>query len=74
MSTKIQTRTRYRLIGSDYSAQEPRLTAFMSQDPAMIQAYQEGKDLYCVIAAGMFGNKYEENLNKLHKEMKEGKK
>lgn len=63
MSTKtVNTRTRYKIIGSDFSAQEPRLTAFMSQDPAMIQAYNEGKDLYCVIAASMFGNKYEDNL------------
>lgn len=28
----------------------------------MIQAYKEGKDLYCVIAAAMFNNNYEENL------------
>ncbi len=58
----INTRTQYKIIGSDFSAQEPRLTAFMSQDPAMIQAYHEGKDLYCVIASSMFNNKYEENL------------
>jgi DNA polymerase I-like protein with 3'-5' exonuclease and polymerase domains len=62
MSKTVNTRTRYKIIGSDFSAQEPRLTAFMSQDPAMIQAYNEGKDLYCVIAASMFSNKYEDNL------------
>lgn len=58
----IHTRTRYKIVGSDFSAQEPRLTAFMSQDPAMLKAYEEGKDLYCVIAASMFNNTYEENL------------
>lgn len=34
----------------------------MSEDPSMIQAYNEGKDLYCVIAEKMFNNKYEDNL------------
>lgn len=52
----------YKLIGSDYSAQEPRLTAFMSKDPTMLKAYQDGKDLYCVIAQQINHNKYEDNL------------
>lgn len=34
----------------------------MSQDPAMIKAYMEGKDLYAVIAQSMYNNKYEDNL------------
>jgi hypothetical protein len=50
------------LVGSDFSAQEPRLTAFMSQSPQMMQAYFEGKDLYAVIAQSMFNNEYWENL------------
>lgn len=63
LSTKtLKTRTRYMLVGSDFSAQEPRLTAFMSQDPKMKQAYFEGKDLYAVIAQSMFNNEYWENL------------
>lgn len=65
LSTKtLKTRTRYMLVGSDFSAQEPRqrLTAFMSQDPKMIQAYLDGKDLYAVIAQSMFNNEYHENL------------
>ena len=52
----------YRIIGGDFSAQEPRLTAFMSQDPAMIKAYNEGKDLYSVIASMSFDRKYEDCL------------
>lgn len=59
---KVKTRERYRIIGGDYSAQEPRLTAFMSQDPEMLKAYAEGKDLYAVIAQAMFNNNYEDNL------------
>ena len=34
----------------------------MSDDPAMRQAYLEDKDLYCVIAAKIYNNKYEDNL------------
>lgn len=41
---------------------EPRITTFLSGDPAMRQAYLEGKDLYCVIAANIYNNKYEDNL------------
>ena len=62
MAKKIKTRTLYKLVGSDYSAQEPRITTFLSGDPAMRQAYLEGKDLYCVIAANIYNNKYEDNL------------
>lgn len=33
-----------------------------SQDQNMITAYKEGKDLYATIAAGVYNNKYEDNL------------
>ena len=59
---KVKTRTLYKLVGSDYSAQEPRITTFLGGDPAMRQAYLEDKDLYCVIAANIYNNKYEDNL------------
>ena len=62
MSRTIKTRTLYKLVGSDYSAQEPRITTFLGGDPAMRAAYLEGKDLYCVIAANIYNNKYEDNL------------
>ena len=52
----------YRIVGGDFSAQEPRLTAFMSQDENMLNAYKEGKDLYAVIASLSFGKPYEECL------------
>ena len=41
----------YVLLSSDYSAQEPRLTAHMSNDIKMIEAYKQGKDLYVEIAS-----------------------
>lgn len=50
----------YVLISADYSAQEPRLTAHMSQDERMIQAYVEGKDLYVEIASIAYGLPYDE--------------
>ena len=34
----------------------------MSQDPNMIKAYLEGKDLYAMIAQAAFNNRYEDNL------------
>lgn len=52
----------YRILGGDFSAQEPRITAHISQDPAMLKAYNEGKDLYSVIAAMSFDRKYEDCL------------
>lgn len=58
----INTRTQYRIIGSDYSAQEPRMTTYLSQDRHMLTAYNEGKDLYAMIARSAFNNRYEDNL------------
>lgn len=52
----------YVIIGSDYSAQEPRITAFISQDPEMIRAFQEGKDVYAAIASVAFNVPYEKCL------------
>ena len=62
MAKTVKTRTLYKLVGSDYSAQEPRITTFLSGDPAMRAAYLEGKDLYCVIASNIYNNRYEDNL------------
>ena len=50
----------YVLVGADYSAQEPRLTAHLSNDTKMITAYNEGKDVYCEIASISFNKPYEE--------------
>lgn len=52
----------YKIIGSDFSGQEPRLTAFYSQDENMINAYETNKDLYSVIASMSFDVPYEECL------------
>ena len=58
----FMARPGYMLVGGDFSAQEPRLTSFYSQDDNMLKAYEEGKDLYAVIASAAFDNRYEDNL------------
>lgn len=58
----FKSRDGYTLVGGDFSQQEPRLTAHYSNDPDMLKAYQEGKSLYSVIAANMYDNNYEDNL------------
>ena len=66
MSKSIKTRTKYRIVGSDYSqirsAQEPRMTGFLSEDPKIREAYTTGKDLYAIIAQSAFHNDYYDNL------------
>lgn len=50
----------YALLSSDYSAQEPRLTAHLSGDDKMIEAYKQGKDLYVEVASIAFNKPYDE--------------
>ena len=52
----------YVMVGSDFSAQEPRLLATYSQDHNMCQAYIDDKDLYAVVAQKVYNNNYEDNL------------
>lgn len=47
-------------MSSDYSQQEPKMTAFVSQDPNMVKAFKEGKDIYSTIASLAFNKPYEE--------------
>lgn len=49
-------------MSSDYSQQEPKMTAFVSQDPHMVQAFMDGKDIYATIASLAFNRPYEECL------------
>lgn len=44
------------------SQQEPKVMTQMCQDPKMIKAYQEGKDLYAEIAALSFNTSYDNCL------------
>ena len=48
------------IIGGDFSQQEPRCLAHMSQVENMINAYLHGKDLYATIASKLYNKPYEE--------------
>ncbi len=50
----------YVLIGSDFSQQEPMVTAHLSDDKKMQEAFINGKDIYATIAALAFHKPYEE--------------
>ena len=50
------------LISCDFSQQEPRILAFVSQDPNMIHAYETGKDIYAWIGSIIFRTSYEDCL------------
>lgn len=52
----------YVLMSSDYSQQEPKAMTVMCQDPTMIEAYNNGKDLYAQIASLSFNKPYEQCL------------
>lgn len=52
----------YVMMSSDYSQQEPKITAYISQDPSMVNAFKEGKDIYATIASLSFNKPYEECL------------
>lgn len=50
----------YVLIGGDYSQQEPMVTAYLSNDKKMKEAFINGKDIYATIASLAFHQPYEE--------------
>ena len=52
----------YVMIGGDFSAQEVRIVADLCGDKKMIEAYRNGKDLYCEIASMAFHVPYEDCL------------
>ena len=43
------------LLAADYSQIELRIIAALSQDPAMVEAFQKGKDIHAATAAKVFG-------------------
>lgn len=52
----------YVMLSSDYSAQEPRVTAFISNEKSMIKAFQNNRDVYATIASLSFNLPYERCL------------
>lgn len=48
------------IIGGDFSQQEPRLLTHFSKEKALIDAYNNGQDLYSTMASKLFGLPIEE--------------
>ena len=48
------------LLAADYSQIELRIIAALSKDPAMLEAFQKGKDIHATTAAKVFGVPLEE--------------
>lgn len=47
-------------IGGDFSQQEPRTLAYLSNETTMLDAYKHGKDLYSMMASEIYGVPYDE--------------
>jgi len=63
MSFKLEvTHPPYVLMSSDYSQQEPKLSAYVSQDPKLIDAFTHGRDAYATLVSTALNVPYEECL------------
>ena len=63
--SKFQVPTKtpaYVMLSSDYSAQEPRILAFISSDPKLCDAFTHNRDPYGTVASVAFNVPYEECL------------
>lgn len=56
------THPAYVMMSSDFSQQEPKLTATVSNCPQWVEAFRTGKDVYATIASIALGVPYEECL------------
>lgn len=50
------------LVGGDYSQQEPRTLAEISQDEKLLASYENNRDVYATIGSAVFGLPYEDCL------------
>lgn len=50
------------LVGSDYSAQEPRLLTAYSREPKLLEAFANDRDVYATLGSGVFNNDYWDNM------------
>lgn len=57
-----------KFIGCDFSQQEPRILAHMSQDPNLIAGYLTGKDAYAIVASEVYHLPYEQCIKAAGKE------
>lgn len=54
-------RPNHKLVIWDWSSQEPRITAHISQDKRLLQIFREGKDIYCEMALDIKGVKIDKH-------------
>jgi DNA polymerase-1 len=48
------------IMGGDFSQQEVRCAAYFTQEPVLLQAYKEGRDVYASMASDVYKKPYEE--------------
>lgn len=61
-NVSISVKRIYLLLGADYSQQEPKITADLSDDEQFMKDCASGKDAYATIASIAFNKPYEECL------------
>ena len=49
------------MISADYSQQEPRVLAHLSEDKNLIKAYNDGKDLYAMMSSIIYNKSYDDS-------------
>ncbi len=62
----------YKLVGIDYSQMELRLLAHFSKDPALVEAFREGKDIHAETAAKIFGETDAKEMRRIAKSINFG--
>ena len=50
----------YVIVGADFSQQEVRCAAYFTQEPTLLNAYAEGKDIYTAMASEFYAKPYED--------------
>jgi DNA polymerase-1 len=50
----------YVIMGGDWSQQEVRCAAYLTQEPVLLEAYEEGRDVYASMASEVYDKPYEE--------------
>ena len=61
-NVSVSVKRMYLLLGADYSQQEPKITADLSDDEQFMKDCASGKDAYATIASIAFNKPYEECL------------
>ena len=62
MLGKLRTRTRYAIVGGDFSAQEPRLLTSLCQDKGLLDNWNNNRDIYATIMSAIKKIDYWESM------------